>query len=286
MNAIDYNPVLDQIVMSVPYFNEMWIIDHSTTMSEAAAHTGGNTGKGGDLIFRWGNPATYDRGDESDKQLYFQHDVSWVNPTATMLDTTFGQISVYNNQAPGGQSPGQVVSTQVMDGSFNYPMTDGVFAPADFSRTVVYPGTDPRSASVSLSSVQFLSNGNTLLLAGRWGFAYEVDTNGELVWEYIVPLKTGSPATQGDTLVINNNLTFRMQRYAADYSAFEGKNMSPKDYLESEPNEGFCALLLPAPEEEPAAFNFRIYPNPTRDVLHIETFDLPTHLHDLSLYDL
>ena len=54
MNAIDYNPILDQIVMSVPYFDELWVIDHSTSKEEAASHTGGKSGKGGDLLYRWG----------------------------------------------------------------------------------------------------------------------------------------------------------------------------------------------------------------------------------------
>ena len=30
-NSIDYNEKFDQIVISVLYFNEIWVIDHSTT---------------------------------------------------------------------------------------------------------------------------------------------------------------------------------------------------------------------------------------------------------------
>ena len=43
-NAVSYNAVLDQIVVSVPRFNEIWVIDHSTTTAEAAAHAGGPVG--------------------------------------------------------------------------------------------------------------------------------------------------------------------------------------------------------------------------------------------------
>ncbi len=40
-NAIDYNPELDQIMISAHAFNELWVIDHSTTTAQSASHTGG-----------------------------------------------------------------------------------------------------------------------------------------------------------------------------------------------------------------------------------------------------
>ena len=49
-NAVDYNPELDQIVVSVRQFGELWIIDHSTTTEEAASHSGGTSGMGGDIL--------------------------------------------------------------------------------------------------------------------------------------------------------------------------------------------------------------------------------------------
>ena len=61
-NGIDYNPKLDQIVLSVKNFHELWILDHSTTKAEAATSTGGNAGRGVDLLYRWGNPQAYGRG--------------------------------------------------------------------------------------------------------------------------------------------------------------------------------------------------------------------------------
>lgn len=56
-NALSYNAKLDQIMISVSLLNEVWIIDHSTTTEEAKGHKGGKYGKGGDLLYRWGNPA-------------------------------------------------------------------------------------------------------------------------------------------------------------------------------------------------------------------------------------
>ena len=69
-NGIDYNPELDQIMLSASNFGEMWIIDHSTTRAEAAGSGGGNSGKGGDLLYRWGNPRAYRAGTLDDQQLF------------------------------------------------------------------------------------------------------------------------------------------------------------------------------------------------------------------------
>jgi len=53
-NAIKYNPDLDQIVFSSPNLSEIFIIDHSTTTTEAAGHKGGRWGKGGDFFISLG----------------------------------------------------------------------------------------------------------------------------------------------------------------------------------------------------------------------------------------
>ncbi|MBK9760216.1 MAG: aryl-sulfate sulfotransferase [Flavobacteriales bacterium] len=46
-NALDYNADLDQIMISAHNFDELWVIDHSTTTAEAASHSGGTQGHGG-----------------------------------------------------------------------------------------------------------------------------------------------------------------------------------------------------------------------------------------------
>ena len=93
MNSVDYNEDLDQIIFSSRTFNEIYVIDHSTSTIEASSGSGGLAGKGGDILYRWGNPQVYHRGDHKDQRLFGQHDAHWIpkgRPNA-------GKIMVFNN---------------------------------------------------------------------------------------------------------------------------------------------------------------------------------------------
>ena len=148
LNAVAYHPALDQVVLSSRPFSEVWVIDHSTTSAEAAGHTGGRSGKGGDLLYRWGNPAAYDHGTAADRQLYFQHDVQWVpagRPGA-------GNLLVFNNgPRPGADFSSVTEWTTPVDGMGAYAYTPRVpFAPtAPTWEYTASPATDFYSAFIS-----------------------------------------------------------------------------------------------------------------------------------------
>ena len=93
VNSVDYDPKLDQIMLSPRHFSELWIIDRSATTEEARGHSGGNGGMGWDLLYRWGNPRAYGHGDADDQRLFWQHNTHWIAPGLPGA----GNILLFNN---------------------------------------------------------------------------------------------------------------------------------------------------------------------------------------------
>ena len=184
-NSIDYNPDFDQILVSIRNFNEIWVIDHSTTIEEAAGHTGGYSGKGGDLLYRWGNPAAYRRGTIDDQKLFGQHDASWVKndyPGA-------GDILVFNN---GMNRPTGTYSTvdeflPPVDAQGSYYIgPDQSYGPEHLQWR--YTSDPPTSFfSYGVSGAQRLKDGDTLICNGVEGKFFEITPDGTTVWQYENP---------------------------------------------------------------------------------------------------
>ena len=181
-NSIDYNQGLDQILISVHNFGEVWVIDHSTTTEEAAGHTGGNSGKGGDLLYRWGNPAAYRRGTTSDRKLFSQHDASWIKPGYPGQEN----ILIFNNgvNRPNIEysSVDEIIPPVNIYGEY-YLSPNSSYGP--INQTWTYIANPPSSFFAShLSGAQRLANGNTLICNGETGEIFEVNPNGAIVWQY------------------------------------------------------------------------------------------------------
>ncbi|MFT5764563.1 MAG: hypothetical protein ACI8X3_001994, partial [Saprospiraceae bacterium] len=138
-NAIDYNPELNQIILSVPTFSEVWIIDHTTNTAEAASHTGGLSGRGGDLMYRWGNPATYRSGTIDDQKLFFPHDIHWVDEFVDFSFPQYGKIAVFNNRVGANFSTANVFNPPWDMYSWSYTLDNNVFGPANFDITITHP---------------------------------------------------------------------------------------------------------------------------------------------------
>ncbi|MBK8967190.1 MAG: aryl-sulfate sulfotransferase [Lewinellaceae bacterium] len=267
-NAIDYQPDNDLILISVPTFSEVWVIDHSTTTAQAAGHFGGFGGRGGDLLYRWGNPQAYRAGTAADQKLFFQHDPHWALDFLTPNHPQFGKIAVFNNRAGADYSSVNVFNPGFDMYSWAFPFANGMYGPTDFDVTITHPNPQ-LMYSTGLSSVQVLPNGNYLICSGQSGYSFEITPAGEIAWEYVTPLRNGAPATQGDSIALTQNNTFRMNRYPVAYAAFTGKDLSGKGWIELNPDSTLCATILPT-NNLPDAYGLKLYPNPATDMVTIE----------------
>ena len=230
-NSIDYNPEFDQIIVSNRGINEIWVIDHSTTTEEAASHSGGNSGKGGDLLYRWGNQASYRTGSVEDQELFAQHDAYWVEPGLPGE----GNIVVFNNGL--GRPEGAFSSIDEIippvDQAGNYFLEpDSAYEPS--SQIWTYIADNPTDFfAPRFSGSQRLLNGNTLICSGVEGIFFEVTPENEIVWKYINPVNDGVPVAQGDS--VSENSVGKCYRYAPDYSGLVGQDLTPGGPIELPP---------------------------------------------------
>lgn len=232
-NGIDYNPILDQIALSCKNMNEIYIIDHSTTTEEAAGHTGGTYGKGGDFLYRWGNPEAYDAGFNQDKRLFAQHDVQWIEQDRPGA----GSLIVFNNGVyrTGSYSSVDVITPVIIDGEYQLDEHNR-YLPNTTSWSW-NQGEDMYAGFVS--GAERLANGNTLITHGTHGTLYEVTLEGEIVWTYISPvtndgiIEQGEPLPDGNQVNSKANTIFKVRKYAADHPGFTGRTLTPGAFIEA-----------------------------------------------------
>ncbi len=172
VNGIDYNDSLDQITFSSRYNNEIYVIDHSTTTAQAATHSGGRSGMGGDFLYRWGNPAAYGITSQP-TQFNVVHDAHWIPRDCPRANSLVG----FNNLYTTTQSAVQIFMPPY-DG-YRYTFTPGVgYGPAAPDRTIPTLGR-----SLTMGNSQQLPNGNTLICVAQNAYIYEIDSLGNRLWD-------------------------------------------------------------------------------------------------------
>jgi len=235
-NAIKYNADLDQIVFSSPNLSEIFIIDHSTTTQQAASHKGGKSGKGGDFLYRWGNPQNYKRGDSTNRELFGQHDIRWIekgNPGA-------GNFTVFNNHPPS-----DIDWSNMGTIGNNYSMAYEFAPPVDKNGNYIIEKNKPYGPekpvwfyrapdtlsfySSFISGVQRMQNGNTFIDEGSDGRFFEVTPDGKMVWEYLNPYHGNITQPNGDPVPVMPMpfFEFRGNFIAADSPALANRKLEP-----------------------------------------------------------
>jgi len=184
-NSVAYNAELDQIVLSIHNFSEIWIIDHSTTTAESASHTGGRRGKGGDLLYRWGNPQAYRSGSKADQRLFAQHCAHWIPAGVPGA----GHLMVFNNGQgrPDGaySSVDEIAPPLAADGT--YQREEFLAFGPDKASWTFAAEDKPSFFSMLISGAQRLPNGNTFICSGNQALLFEVTSDGRIVWVYKHP---------------------------------------------------------------------------------------------------
>ncbi|MGB5227899.1 MAG: aryl-sulfate sulfotransferase [Eudoraea sp.] len=244
-NAINYNADLDQIAFSSPELSEVFIIDHSVTTEEAASHQGGKSGKGGDLLYRWGNPENYMQGDSTDRKLYYQHDIRWIEKGKPGA----GNLTLYNNDIPMGPDSlnysaiYEINPVLMQDGAYEM-MVNNRFAPEEAVWSYVAKDTISFYGSF-ISGAHRMENGNTFINEGPKGRFFEVTPDREVVWEYLTPYRGNIHKPNGDPRNAMNGTfsVFRATFVPADHPALQGKELKP---LDPQPE----VFMMPPPPKE------------------------------------
>ena len=214
-NALDYNAELDQIMITVRHFSEIWVIDHSVSAEEAAGNAGGNAGKGGDLLYRWGNPRAHRAGTPADQRLFWPHAAHWIPDGAPGA----GNVLIFNNglEYPGFERGYSSVDEVVppSDG-YNYRLSAG-FAYGPNEPAWTYAADPPESFySRMRSNAQRLPNGNTLIADGPAARIFEVKRDGKTVWEF------------AHAMLHPRDGLYRAYRYPPDHPGLRGLDLTPR----------------------------------------------------------
>ncbi len=230
INSVSYNAELDQIVLGVKHFSEFMIIDHSTTTLEAKGHTGGKYGKGGDILYRWGNASSY--GCTVNDYIEDHHCAVWIPilfPGTNLEVPGGGNILFFHN------STSTAVSVKLPgNGDGIYPRTSGKpFGPDAPEWTCKLKF----KASPNEGSAQRLPNGNVFVADWYTGKMQEMDSKGALLWSM----------TESGSMMGGSN---QAHKYAKTYLGSATHVKENKSMLQS---------ILPV----------RIYSNPTAGTIRI-----------------
>ena len=257
-NALDYNQSLDQIVVNSVQ-GEFYVIDHGGTF--IAGNPTGSTAlaatSAGDFLYRFGDPARYNQGTKpsiledwtqstaGNKQLGGAHHVSWIGPGLAGE----GHLLIFNNaQYLSEHTPQSAVfvinpflnAGGLDTGNYVNPPTAGYTTwtfpdvtdktPRAMSSQIVWSYSSKSNLTLFSQigcSAQRLPNGNTLVCADTEGYIVEVTSDGQAVWEYIVPItNVGNVLVIGDNLPMINSI-FRAYRYTSDCPALAGRTLTP-----------------------------------------------------------
>ena len=218
-NGFDYNEELDLILISVRKMSEFIIIDHSTTTEEASGSIGGTYDRGGDVLYRWGNPENYNSDTTAERFLYFQHNPNWIK-----YGEYKGGIIVFNNGLSTNVGSSVIIVVPEADENGQFVMKDSVFAPLLPTREIGYEVFDFRSSAYT-SGAKVMENGNVYITSGEWDQFIEITPDDEIAWNYKLE---------------GIHYTYRTEKYAKTHPGLLDKDLTSEGTIESPPSAYEC----------------------------------------------
>lgn len=304
MNGIDYNPMTDQIVVSAHNTNEFYVIDHSTTTAEAAGHTGGRGGRGGDFLYRWGNPARY--GQSGAANFNVLHDAHWIPQDCPNA----GYIVALNNKGISTtQSCVDMVNPPVSGFNFSYTPNTAWLPSAYTIRQNCTGGT------TNMGNSQQLPNGNMLICLAMSGTIYEINSVGTTLWSYTATgsvsqafrysaCQLTSPGPAIPTITANGNVltasaatTYQWyvdgvlipgatsQSYTAAQSGAYVVRVTDTDGCWFSYSTLFDYAVITDISSFDESFRFNVYPNPSNGMVNLSSLVLPGTNFSIQVID-
>lgn len=225
INALDFNPISNQIMLSARNFSELWVIDHSTTTEQAA-------GSRGDLLYRWGNPGAYRAGQAEDQEFFWQHHAHWISSGLS----GHGNILVFNNgtNGRGFSSVDEIIPPPSLAEDSDWRLDPG--SAAEPAKPIwTYTAENPTEFFAPFkSAAQRISNGNTFITVSYLGTIFQVTSDKRIVWKYVSPVTEGGIIFQGEktSTDFNYNGIYRATWYPHDYPGLQGLNLTPEGPIE------------------------------------------------------
>ena len=121
-----------------------------------------------------------------------------------------------------------------------------------------------------------------MICQGRGGRFFEVDLDGNIVWEYINPVSANGIIEQGFQPTQNN--VFRVTRYPLDYLNVPADDLDPIGPIET--GSDYDCTLVSNEEIVSNPLAFEVSPNPFMDMIYIEIVsgDLDMDLVVVDMY--
>ena len=136
----------------------------------------------------------------------------------------------------------------------------------------------------NISGAQQLANGNVIYTDGPGGTFAEIDSNGNKLWEYVNPIISTGPLSQGTTP--STNAVFHCNFYPTNFSGFVGKTLTATTILENVNVISDSCTLTSGLFSPHANSNLKIYPNPATDQIQLEGIQAYNEKAVITIIDL